>query len=271
MKKNTKNYKKLFNSLIIENDKKEKIYSNILNSKERKAYSKFAYIIPAIILVLFTGIIFADDIKFIFNSLVVKKIEKENSKGEKFNTLIYKSDSLAEINYDADLLVTDNTNNYNYYNIDKIENKLGITFVKNNMIKNKEMAQLTTIKNDNKIAFAVFKISNAYNETPVYSNSNETQYDKTSVLCDIVISLKTKYSTDEKLERWSNASEQVKIFEYYVKSIKTTALIKSYDELRSLREVLFDYNNVRYLISFTIPNDLDPNTEVLKFLNSLYI
>ena len=137
MKKNNKNYKKLFNSLIIENEKKEKIYSNILNSKERKAYSKFAYIIPAIILVLFTGIIFADDIKFIFNSLVVKKIEKENSKGEKFNTLIYKSDSLAEINYDADLLVTDNTNNYNYYNIDKIENKLGITFVKNNMIKNK--------------------------------------------------------------------------------------------------------------------------------------
>ena len=156
MKKNNKNYKKLFNNLIIENEKKEKIYSNILNSKERKAYFKFAYIIPAIILVLFTGIVFADDIKFTFNSLVVKKIEKENSKGEK-------------------------------------------------------------------------------------------------------------------LERWSNASEQVKISEYYVKSIKTTALIKSYDELRSLREVLFDYNNVRYLISFTIPNDLDPDTEVLKFLNSLYI
>ncbi len=156
MKKNNKNYKKLFNSLIIENEKKEKIYSNILNSKERKAYFKFAYIIPAIILVLFTGIVFADDIKFTFNTLVVKKIEKENSKGEK-------------------------------------------------------------------------------------------------------------------LERWSNASEQVKISEYYVKSIKTTALIKSYDELRSLREVLFDYNNVRYLISFTIPNDLDPNAEVLKFLNSLYI
>lgn len=140
MKKNNKNYKKLFNSLIIENEKKEKIYSNILNSKERKTYFKFAYIIPAIILVLFTGIVFADDIKFTFNTLVVKKIEKENSKGEKFNTLIYKSDSLAEINYDADLPVTDSINNYNYYNIDEIENKLGITFVKNNMIKNKEMA-----------------------------------------------------------------------------------------------------------------------------------
>ena len=44
---------------------------------------------------------------------------------------------------------------------------------------------------------------------------------------------------------------------------------KYYEGLQSLREVLFDYN-IRYMLSFTVPNDLNPDTEVTKFLESLY-
>lgn len=86
------------------------------------------------------------------------------------------------------------------------------------------------------------------------------------VLCDIVISLKTKYSTNKELKKWSGASKQIIISEYFIKSINTTILIRKYEGLQSLREVLFDYNNIRYMISFTVPNNLDSVTETIKFL-----
>lgn len=270
MKRFDKSYKNLFDNLSIDNDKKELIYTNIVNSKQKGVGFKLAYLVPVIALFLFTGIVFADDIKSTFNTLLVKYVTKENSKGDKFSTIIYKSDSLAEINYDADLPVVNDSDDYNYYSISDIEDKLEISFLKSDMIKNEEAAQITTIKNNNKIAFAVFKISNAYGEKPLYVNNNETQYDKNSVLCDIVISLKTKYSTNEELEKWSGASKQIIISEYFIKSINTTALIRKYEGLQSLREVLFDYNNIRYMISFTVPNDLNPDTVVTKFLESLY-
>lgn len=76
-------------------------------------------------------------------------------------------------------------------------------------------------------------------------------------MCDIVISLKTKYSTNKELKKWSGASKQIIISEYFIKSINTTILI---------RKVLFDYNNIRYMISFTVPNNLDFDTETIKFL-----
>lgn len=137
-------------------------------------------------------------------------------------------------------------------------------------IKNKKMAQLSTIKNNGKLAFAAFKISNAYDEKLIYDNENEIQYYKSSILCDIVISLKTKYSSNKKLEEWSSASNQVSISEYYIRSIDTTALVRKYEGLRSLREVRFDYNDIRCSISFVVPYDLDPDTEARVFLDSLF-
>lgn len=90
------------------------------------------------------------------------------------------------------------------------------------------------------------------------------------ILCDIVISLKTKYSSNKKLEEWSSASNQVSISEYYIRSIDTTALVRKYEGLRSLKEVRFDYNDIRYSISFVVPYDLDPDTEARVFLDSLF-
>lgn len=269
MKKNK--YKEFFDDLLIENDKKEKIYFNIVNKKNNKFNFKLAYVMPIFIFSLFVGIVFADEIKSTFNTLIVKHVEKENDNGEKYDTIIYKSGSLAEINYNADLPIVDNSTDYNYYTINEIENKLGISFLKSDLIKNKNIAQLTTIKKDNKISFAVFKIFNAYNEIPLYENESETQYGKESVICDIVISLKTKYSTNEKLEEWSSGSKVVSISEKYVKSLDTTVLIKKHEGLDSLREVLFDYDNIRYSISLTIPYGLDSDTELNKFLESLHI
>lgn len=266
MKRFDKSYKNLFDNLSIDNDKKELIYTNIVNSKQKRVGFKLAYLVSVIALFLFTGIVFADGIKSTFNTLLVKYVTKENSKGDKFRTIIFKSDSLAEINYDADLPVVSDSDDYNYYIISDIEDKLGISFLESDMIKNEETVQITTIKNNNKIAFAVFKISNAYGEKMLYVNNNETQYDKNSVLCDIVISLKTKYSTNKELKKWSGASKQIIISEYFIKSINTTALIRKYEGLQSLREVLFDYNNIRYMLFFTVPNNLDSVTETIKFL-----
>lgn len=263
MKKFEKKYKELFNNLSIDNDRKDEIYTNIINQK--KVHFKLAYIIPVLALFLFTGIVFADNIKSTFNTLMVKYVTKENK-----NSIIYKSYSSAKINYDADLPEVDNSNVYNYYDISDVEEKLGIKFLKSEKIKNKKIAQLSTIKNNGKIAFAAFKISNAYDEKPIYDNENETQYDKSSVLCDIVISLKTKYSSDKKLEEWSSASNQVSLSEYYIRSIDTTALVRKYEGLRSLREVMVDYNDIRYSISFVVPYDLDPDTEAQVFLDSLF-
>ena len=90
------------------------------------------------------------------------------------------------------------------------------------------------------------------------------------ILCDIVISLKTKYSSNKKLAEWSSASNQGSISEYYIRSIDTTALVRKYEGLRSLREVRFDYNDIRYSISFVVPYDLDPDTEARVFLDSLF-
>lgn len=85
-------------------------------------------------------------------------------------------------------------------------------------------------------------------------------------MCDIVISLKTKYSTNKELKKWSGESKQIIISEYFIKSINTTILIRKYEGLQSLRDVFFDYNNIRYMISFTVPNNLDSVTETIKFL-----
>lgn len=57
MKRFDKSYKNLFDNLSIDNDKKELIYTNIVNSKQKRVGFKLAYLVSVIALFLFTGIV----------------------------------------------------------------------------------------------------------------------------------------------------------------------------------------------------------------------
>ncbi len=63
MKKNK--YKEFFDELLIENDKKEKIYSNIVNKKYNKFNFKLAYVMPIFIFSLFNDSIIMHLIPFL--------------------------------------------------------------------------------------------------------------------------------------------------------------------------------------------------------------
>ena len=258
-----KRYKETFNRISLSKERSNVIYQNIiLKEKKNKIFFRYAIGCTITLFVIMggLGIVYAKEIKNFMQGL--KKVQINENK------VSLESDSLAEINYDANLpeaevkSVIDQKNGIinNNYTFRELEELLGVKLLKSEYFKTDALYQFLTKKVDNKISYAVFDLKNF------------TQEEKYNDEYNMTIRIITKYNENPS----GTYMEAVgfKTEEYYISSLNTTAYIfKPFNETISTQSWLVSlvFNNIHYDFSFRFVNKDDSyrNEQIIKILESL--
>lgn len=251
-----KEYKNLFNSLKISNDKKESILDNILTTKKKKIfYLKPSMAVLMLFITIFLGVtVYAAVNSELFNTLVVKY--KDGKDGKKDAAL--SSNARKEINYQADISQFDENGKYKIYTSSEIEKLLGVKILKSNVFKNLNMyiGGIEKDKNNN-----IGHICINYKRS-VYKNNN-------FIVGWFMASIATKYASINNIESnntlvWSHDAKEI-----FIKNLNTMAIV-SKDSENSFR-CRFDYDNIKYdlLISFR-NSDTFSEEEKIKMISTFF-
>ena len=276
--KDLKKYaQKTFDNITLSKVQEERILNNILK-KKTKIYFIKPIIVGSILLGLGTtlGIVYANDIKETFNTLIIKKEEKETKDGEKYTIVKTKSEGIAEINENANLSKIDKikSNDDIKFKIKDLENELGINILKSNLSSIEYITQDNIELKNNKITRASFYMENISNELPdAITDTGAEEYDRNFTKCNMRISFKTQFF-DKKSEDTINsvAPHGSKTEEYYIEKLNTTALIVKFEpdenSISKVWDVIFDYENITYDFTFFF-RGTNPKIELKKFTDSL--
>lgn len=261
MKKIDKMTKKFFDELSVSEIKKNDIYDNIVNKKEKY---KFHHLVTAvsccfILLIGIFSVVYAEQIGDVFNTLKVKYLEKIVD-DKKYIVPDVKSDSQAVINYKADL-VKDMS-----YSYDELNDKLGINILRNSLFKKNDFTITCNEKKDNNIGFLVLKMDNALDEQPKYGGN----YYREVILVRFEVVIATKYA-ERRAERTYSYID--KFEEFYINNLNTKAILicVTGDYSDNMWEVRFDYNNISYHLSFIFATSGNHREELINIINSFEI
>lgn len=261
MKKIDKMAKKFFDELSVSEIKKNDIYDNIVNKKEKY---KFHHLVTAvsccfILLIGIFSVVYAEQIGDVFNTLKVKYLEKIVD-DKKYIVPDVKSDSQAVINYKADL-VKDMS-----YSYDELNDKLGINILRNSLFKKNDFTITCNEKKDNNIGFLVLKMDNAFDEQPKYKGG----YYREVILVRFEVIIATKYAERKAGRTYSYFTKSE---EFYINNLNTKAILIRMDGDYSdnMWEVRFDYNNISYHLSFIFATSGNHREELINILNSFEI
>lgn len=258
MKKIDKMAKKFFDELSVSEIKKNDIYDNIVNKKEKY---KFHHLVTAvsccfILLIGIFSVVYAEQIGDVFNTLKVKYLEKIVD-DKKYIVPDVKSDSQAVINYKADL-VKDMS-----YSYDELNDKLGINILRNSLFKKNDFTITCNEKKDNNIGFLVLKMDNAFDEQPKYKGG----YYREVILVRFEVIIATKYAERKAGRTYSYFTKSE---EFYINNLNTKAILirMNGDYSDNMWEVRFDYNNISYHLSFIFATSGNHREELINILNS---
>ena len=261
MKKIDKMTKKFFDELSVSEIKKNDIYDNIVNKKEKY---KFHHLVTAvsccfILLIGIFSVVYAEQIGDIFNTLKVKYLEKTVD-NKKYIVPNVKSDSQAVINYKADLV---NGESYSY---EELSDKLGINILRNSLFKKNNFTITCNEKKDNNIGFLVLKMDNALDEQPKYKGG----YYRDVILVRFEVIIATKYAERKAGRTYSYFTKSE---EFFINNLNTKAILIRMNGVYSdnMWEVRFDYNNISYHLSFIFATSGNHREELINIINSFEI
>lgn len=261
MKKIDKMTKKFFDELSVSEIKKNDIYDNIVNKKEKYQFHHLVTAVSCcfILLIGIFSVVYAEQIGDIFNTLKVKYLEKTVD-NKKYIVPNVKSDSQAVINYKADLV---NGESYSY---EELSDKLGINILRNSLFKKNNFTISGIIKKDNNIGILGLQMDNALDEQPKYGGN----YYREVILVRFEVVIATKYA-ERRAERTYSYID--KFEEFYINNLNTKAILicVTGDYSDNMWEVRFDYNNISYHLSFIFATSGNHREELINIINSFEI
>lgn len=243
--------------------------------KKRKRNKKiiFSLIMMFSILIIGTGITYAEEIKEIVTSIFTKSYT-EKVDGNDVQKIKLKYNGVKEINYNADLKEPTGSgidsfknepidkDSYSMYTYEELEKELGIKLLKNDLFKRDKFILKTLEKNDGKIAIISLYMTN------VFKYDNKENKNVSFVSFNILI--KTKYAErkeNSELNHGNYTDETIP--KYKVGKLNTIAYGIEYGKRR---RVYMEYDDVIY--SFTLSTGADyrdkPDEEVQKILDAFH-
>lgn len=247
----------------------------ILGYKKRKRNKKiiFSLIMMFSILIIGTGITYAEEIKEIVTSIFTKSYT-EKVDGNDVQKIKLKYNGVKEINYNADLKEPTGSgidsfknepidkDSYSMYTYEELEKELGIKLLKNDLFKRDKFILKTLEKNDGKIATISLYMTN------VFKYDNKENKNVSFVSFNILI--KTKYAErkeNSELNHGNYTDETIP--KYKVGKLNTIAYGIEYGKRR---RVYMEYDDVIY--SFTLSPGADyynkSDEEVQKILDAFH-
>ena len=247
----------------------------ILGYKKRKRNKKiiFSLIMMFSILIIGTGITYAEEIKEIVTSIFTKSYTEKIDNNE-VQKIKLKYNGVKEINYNADLKEPTGSgidsfknepidkDSYSMYTYEELEKELGIKLLKNDLFKKDKFILKTLEKNDGKIATISLYMTN------VFKYDNKENKNVSFVSFNILI--KTKYAErkeNSELNHGNYTDETIP--KYKVGKLNTIAYGIEYGKRR---RVYMEYDDVIY--SFTLSTGADyrdkPDEEVQKILDAFH-
>ncbi len=243
--------------------------------KKRKKKNKivFSLIMIFSILIIGTGITYAEEIKEIVTSIFIKSYTEKIDNNE-VQKIKLKYNGVKKINYEADLKEPTGSgidslknepidkDSYSMYTYEELEKKLGIKLLKNDLFKRDKFILKTLEKNDGKIATIGLYMTN------VFKYDNKENKNVSFVSFNILI--KTKYAErkeNSELNHGNYTDETIP--KYKVGKLGTMAYGIEYGKRRS---VYMEYDDVIY--SFTLSPGADyynkSDEEVQKILDGFH-
>ena len=225
------------------------------------------------ILIIGTGITYAEEIKEIVTSIFTKSYT-EKVDGNDVQKIKLKYNGVKEINYNADLKEPTGSgidsfknepidkDSYSMYTYEELEKELGIKLLKNDLFKRDKFILKTLEKNDGKIATISLYMTN------VFKYDNKENKNVSFVSFNILI--KTKYAErkeNSELNHGNYTDETIP--KYKVGKLNTIAYGIEYGKRR---RVYMEYDDVIY--SFTLSPGADyynkSDEEVQKILDAFH-
>lgn len=243
--------------------------------KKRKKQNKivFSLIMILSILIIGTGITYAEEIKEIVTSIFIKPYTEKIDNNE-VQKIKLKYNSVKKINYEADLKEPTGSgidslknepmdkDSYSMYTYEELEKKLGIKLLRNDLFKRDKFILKTLEKKNGKIATICLYMTN------VFKYDNKENKNVSFVSFNILI--KTKYAErkeNSELNHGNYTDETIP--KYKVGKLGTMAYGIEYGRRRS---VYMEYDDVLY--SFTLNPGADyhnkPDEEVQKILDGFH-
>lgn len=247
----------------------------ILGYKKRKRNKKiiFSLIMMFSILIIGTGIAYANEIKEIVTSIFTKSYT-EKVDGNDVQKIKLKYNGVKEINYNADLKEPtgsgiDSLNNepidkdsYSMYTYEELEKELGIKLLRNDLFKRDKFILKTLEKKNGKISTISLYMTN------VFKYDNKENKNVSFVSFNILIKTKYAESKENSELNHGNYTDET-IPKYKVGKLNTIAYGIEYGKRR---RVYMEYDDVIY--SFTLSPGADyynkSDEEVQKILDAFH-
>ena len=276
MNKLNDSFTNTFDSIKLSKEKSNSLNKKIIFAyKQKRKKMKIIVSILAIasVLLVGTGIAYANEIKEIVSSIFTKSYTEKVDNND-VQKIKLKYNGVKEINYNADLKEPTGSgidsfknepidkDSYSMYTYEELEKKLGIKLLKNDLFKRDKFILKTLEKNDGKIATISLYMTN------VFKYDNKENKNVSFVSFNILI--KTKYAErkeNSELNHGNYTDETIP--KYKVNQLNTIAYGIEYGKRR---RVYMEYDDVIY--SFTLSTGADyrdkPDEEVQKILDAFH-
>lgn len=245
--------------------------------KKRKKKNKivFSLIMIFSILIIGTGITYANDIKASISEVITKISNRTTSNGSTYTNFKLESKARKKLNYDAVLRESTCQNYigscdtidvidecYSIYTYEELERALGIEILKNDLFKDNRIVVTKISRKDEKISYLRFSMLNPMDAE---KNSGKT----TKIYMEII--MRTKYNTSNNDTIWeANLSSEKNIKEYYIKSINDKAYI--FYTFSHTQSVFIIHDDILYRLKISIGDDYssNPDKAVQKILEAFH-
>ena len=245
--------------------------------KKRKKQNKivFSLIMIFSILIIGTGITYANDIKASISEVITKISNRTTSNGSTYTNFKLESKARKKLNYDAVLRESTCQNYigscdtidaiyecYSIYTYEELEKTLGIEILKNDLFKDNRIVVTKISREDEKISYLRFSMPN-----PMDAEKNSRK--ATKIYMEII--MRTKYNTSNNDTIWeANLSSEKNIKEYYIKSINDKAYI--FYTFSHTQSVFIIHDDILYRLKISIGDDYssNPDKAVQKILEAFH-
>lgn len=278
MKRLESQYKKHFDNIDWSSEKEESLKISIINGykkKQRKRKILYSIVIIFSILLVGTGVTYADDIKESINNIVAKIRNEKTPSGVPYTNYRIESEARKKLNYDAKLSepkctkfvdeylgISDNDECYSIYTYEELEDALGIKILKNDLFKHNEFILKRLSRVDGKISFIELQMIN-----PMDAKKNSTE------ITDInfTIYMRTKYHKSKNNTLWGgNYSSKDNVREYIIQNLKNKAYGNTAGSFG--RNVFLVHDDIAYRLKMFVggENIKTPDKEVQRILEAFH-
>ncbi len=277
MKKLNDSFNNTFDNVSLSKEKLNDLNIKILKGYKKRKREKriiLSVILLLNIMLISTGVVYANEIKEIFTNLFTKTYTEKGDNGEELQKLKIMFNTVKELNYDANLKeprcetgintfenVPLNKDCLSMYTYEELEKKLDIKLLKNDLFKRDKFILTRLERKDNKISSLMLEMNNT-----LVGDKDE---DSNSSMINFSIHIRTKYNENNKSEINHGNYNQDTMPKYKVDNLNTIAYGIEYGKRR---QIYFEHDNVLY--SFSLRPSLEsrdnPDKEVQKILDAFH-